>query len=64
MADFLLSLSYGVTFDPKGIKSTPSDFHEDTLKSVGGVREIPMPEIAKNALFLNLQREIAGFLSI
>ncbi len=27
-----------ITFDPKGVKSTPSDFHEDTIKSLGGVR--------------------------
>ncbi len=27
-----------ITFDPKGVKSTPSDFHEDWIKSLGGVR--------------------------
>ncbi len=27
-----------ITFDPKGVKSTPSDFHKDTIKSLGGVR--------------------------
>ncbi len=27
-----------VTFDPKGVKSTHIDFHEDMIKSLGGVR--------------------------
>ncbi len=36
-----------ITFDLKGFKSNHSNFHEDMLKSVGGVCQIPMPEITK-----------------